>query len=40
MHDDQKLTGDSGNTWDQIAKHMNELTIATARGVNYMVKYC
>ena len=23
---------DSGNTWDQIAKHMNELSIPTARG--------
>ena len=23
---------DSGNTWDQIARHMNELSIPTARG--------
>ena len=22
----------SGNTWDQIAKHMNQLSIPTARG--------
>ncbi|MDB4130077.1 hypothetical protein N9581_00010 [Amylibacter sp.] len=23
---------DSGNTWDQIAKHMNELSILTDKG--------
>ena len=23
---------DNGNTWDQIAKHMNELSLPTARG--------
>ena len=23
---------DSGNTWDQIANHMNELSLPTARG--------
>ena len=27
-----KAMRDSGNTWDQIAKHMNELSIPTARG--------
>ena len=27
-----KAMHDSENTWDQIAKHMNELSIPTARG--------
>ena len=27
-----KAMRDSGNTWDQIAKHMNKLSIPTARG--------
>ena len=27
-----KAMRDNGNTWDQIAKHMNKLLIPTARG--------
>ena len=30
-----KAMRDSGNTWDQIAKHMNKLSIPTARGGNW-----
>ena len=33
-----KAMRNSGNTWDQIAKHMNELSIPTARGGKWYVK--